>query len=344
MSAPETGTGIAAVVIGRNEGERLRNCLSSIPAGVATVYVDSGSTDGSVDFARGRGIEVVELDMSQGFTAARARNAGLERLRDLQARFDYVQMIDGDCILDAGWLPKAIAALEHESGLAVVFGRRRERFPERSVYNRMCDDEWNVPVGLANACGGDALFRTAPLQAAGGYDPSLIAGEEPDLCLRLRAAGWQIRRIDAEMTLHDAAITRFSQWWKRAKRAGHAYAEHLWRHRENADPVWRRQVASIVLWGFAFPFAALLLLASGSALTIMPALWLGLAIVALYPLQWARMFLRKRNGGVSSSFSARYAALILAGKFAEFAGVLTFIANLGRKRRSSLIEYKQAGL
>lgn len=341
MSAAETA--VASIVIGRNEGERLRNCLRSIPSGVTTVYVDSGSTDGSVEFARCMAVEVVELDMSQGFTAARARNAGLERLKELKARFDYVQMIDGDCILDAGWLPKAVAALEGESRLAVVFGRRRERFPERSVYNRMCDDEWNVPIGLANACGGDALFRAAPLLKAGGYDPTLIAGEEPDLCLRLRAAEWQIRRIDAEMTLHDAAIDRFSQWWTRTKRAGHAYAEHLWRHRANSDPVWRRQVMSIALWGFALPLAALILLALGIAFTIAPAIWLGLAIAALYPVQWVRIFLRKRNRGASSSFSAKYAALILVGKFAEFAGVLTFIANLGRKRRSTLIEYKQAG-
>lgn len=337
------GTEVAAVVIGRNEGERLRNCLRSIPAGVVTVYVDSGSSDGSVDFARSLSVEVIELDMSKGFTAARARNAGLEKLNALRARFDFVQMIDGDCVLDSGWLPKAVAALENDEKLGVVFGRRRERFPERSVYNRMCDDEWNVPIGLANACGGDALFRAAPLLAAGGYDPSLIAGEEPDLCLRLRAAGWQILRIDEEMTLHDAAITRFSQWWKRAKRSGHAYAEHLWRHRANADPVWRRQVVSIALWGFALPLAALLLSLAGIALKFATALRLVLAVAALYPLQWARMALRKRNGGVSSSFSAKYAALILAGKFAEFTGVLTFMANLARKRRSSLIEYKQSG-
>ncbi|MFV4725620.1 glycosyltransferase, partial [Mycobacterium tuberculosis] len=120
--------------------------------------------------------------------------------------------------------------------LAVVFGRRRERFPERSIYNRMCDDEWNVPVGPALSCGGDALFRWSALEAAGGYSDDLVAGEEPDLCLRLRQQGWQIERIDREMTLHDAAILCFGSWWKRARRSGFSYAAHCLRHGERAIP------------------------------------------------------------------------------------------------------------
>ena len=65
---------IGVIAIGRNEGERLRRCLDSVVGkGFSVVYVDSNSTDGSVDFARSVGAEVVELDMSLPFSAARAQ-------------------------------------------------------------------------------------------------------------------------------------------------------------------------------------------------------------------------------------------------------------------------------
>ena len=172
----------AIVIIGRNEGDRLKRCFASLPKAAQRIYVDSGSTDGSQDHARTLGITVVDLDTTIGFTAARARNAGLAIVRQSVDVPEFVQMIDGDCELDASWMDAAVDALRAEAGLAAVFGRRRERLPERSVYNRQCDDEWNVPIGYVASCGGDALFRLAALSAVGGYNPDLIAGEEPDLC------------------------------------------------------------------------------------------------------------------------------------------------------------------
>lgn len=220
----ENGVKIDAVVIGRNEGARLLACLDALQGHVRRIiYVDSGSTDGSVDAARAAGATVIALDMTQPFTAARARNAGLDVLA-VDAP-DFVQLLDGDCQMQPGWLSAALAAFAAHPLAVGVCGRRRERFPEASVYNALADREWNTPIGQARACGGDALIRFAAVRAVGGYNPALIAGEEPDLCLRLRAAGGQVWRIEAEMTLHDAAMTRFGQWWKRTVRAGHAFAE-----------------------------------------------------------------------------------------------------------------------
>ncbi|MCC5870161.1 MAG: glycosyltransferase, partial [Gammaproteobacteria bacterium] len=228
------GPGVGVVAIGRNEGERLRICLQSLraPDGspMPVVYVDSGSSDDSVALARALGVEVVQLDMSIAFTAARARNAGVERLRELLPQAKYVQFIDGDCELDSSWLEPALAFLEAHQEFAVVCGRRRERYPERSIYNLLCDFDWDGPCGEVAACGGDSLVRLPALQTVGGFRASLIAGEEPELCVRLRRAGWKIMRLDREMCLHDAAMYRFSQWWKRSSRAGHAYAEGAWLH------------------------------------------------------------------------------------------------------------------
>ena len=117
--------------------------------------------DGSVILARQNGAAVVELSMPPQFTAARARNAGIARLLAANPDLEFVQMVDGDCEVHAGWISSALSALRAEPDLALVYGLRRERYPERSIYNALCEIEWNSPVGESPGCGGDVLFRPA---------------------------------------------------------------------------------------------------------------------------------------------------------------------------------------
>ena len=100
------------------------------------------------------------------------------------------------------------------------------------------------------------MIRVEAFRRVGGYDPSIIAGEEPELCLRIRRDGWKILRIDAEMTLHDMAMTRFGQWWRRCVRAGFAYAEGAALHGRGPERHWVRDVRSILFWGIGLPAAA----------------------------------------------------------------------------------------
>ncbi|MBC7172600.1 MAG: glycosyltransferase family 2 protein, partial [Polyangiaceae bacterium] len=200
---PLRSSDVGCVVIGRNEGPRLDRCLRSLLDHTAhVIYVDSGSTDGSVALAERLGADVVELDLSRPFTAARARNAGFDALRERWTEVAFVQFVDGDCEVVRGWLDAARKRLEERPELAVVCGRRRERHPEASIYNRLCDMEWDTPVGDALACGGDAMMRVEAFEKAGGFNPDVIAGEEPELCLRLRMLGYRIERIAHDMTLH----------------------------------------------------------------------------------------------------------------------------------------------
>ena len=326
---------LGAVVIGRNEGERLRRCLASLGARVERlVYVDSGSTDDSVGLATQMGADVVELDSTQPFTAARGRNAGLARLRVIEPKLELVQFVDGDCEVAPGWLDQATQAMLPDPTVAVVCGRRRERHPEATIYNRLCDIEWNTRVGFADACGGDALMRIAPLVEVGGYDESLIAGEEPELCLRLRQRGHHIQRIDAEMTLHDANITRFGQWWQRTLRSGHAYAEGFALHRREPGRFCAKQVRSNYVWGGLVPLMAL-------ALFWVSPLWAGL-VLAAYGLLVARVFLAARRRGFSRRDARLFACFVALGKFPSALGQLRYLWHRLRGRRSSLIEYKGA--
>jgi glycosyltransferase involved in cell wall biosynthesis len=331
---------IGIVVIGRNEGERLKRCLRSLSSAMAAIYVDSGSTDGSVAFARSMGMHVVELNMRVPFTAARARNVGWQTLVSRHPALAFVQFIDGDCEVAANWLATAREALVVENETAAVFGRRRERFPARSIYNRMCDDEWAAPVGLVESCGGDALFRLTALFEAQGYSDDLIAGEEPDLCLRLRRAGWQIRCLNHEMTAHDAAITSFRAFWQRTKRSGFAYAEHVWRHGSQSIPSWRRQLYGIVFWGMFLPLLCLACITLYVSEGISIALASLIACFLIYPAQMLRVAVKKQGEGGDPRFAVAYGALIVGGKFAQASGVLQCWAGHLRQRNAQLIEYK----
>jgi glycosyltransferase involved in cell wall biosynthesis len=323
---------VGAVIIGRNEGERLRICLASVRSQLThVVYVDSGSTDGSVAMAQAMGVQVVSLDMKRPFTAARARNAGCARLRSWQSQLSLVQFVDGDCEVDSTWLRTAVQFLTDHPDVAVVCGRRRERFPSATVYNLMCDLEWNTPVGEARACGGDALMRLAPLVDVSGYREDLIAGEEPELCLRFRAKGWRIWRLDADMTLHDAAIFRFGQWWKRTTRAGFAYAEGAHLHGAPPERHWVREARSAAIWGAAIP---LLVLASA----IFLGSWFSLLLL-IYPLQVLRLFVRSTDGGALRTRFLR-AFFLVAGKFPEAQGQLQFWLRVWSGGTAKLIEYK----
>ena len=328
MTASRQNVGV--VVIGRNEGERLVRCLRSVTAtAVPVVYVDSGSTDGSAEAALRCGAQVVSLDLAHPFTAARARNAGLRVLLDVGPSIEFVQFVDGDCEVDAGWLDEAAAFLRGHPDVAVVCGRRRERFPDASIYNRLCDMEWDTPTGPALASGGDAMMRTTALAQAGGFRDDLIAGEEPELGVRLRASGWKIWRLDAEMTLHDAAMTHFSQWWRRSARAGFAFAEGASLHGKPPARHWVREARSARIWAAAIPSAIL-----AAVLGFGPLAALALLV---YPLQIVRL----AAGGVGPfSQRALRAAFLVLGKFPEAVGQCRFFAARLAGRRTGLIEYK----
>ena len=330
----DSDTTLGAVAIGRNEGDRLIRCLTSVQRALDTVvYVDSGSSDDSVARARELGAHVVQLDPALPFTAARARNEGFDRLRQERPDLTYVQFVDGDCELAEGWIDDARAELERHPDIGIVAGRRRERFPDASPYNRLADMEWDTPIGDAEEVGGDALIRVRAFLDAGQYDPTLIAGEDPELCLRIRRAGWRVVRIDQEMTVHDAAMHSARQWWARATRAGHAYAESFHMHGASKGNFRSKEVRSIVFWGGVVPTAAVLGAPVSAGLSVAGA-------AAAYSVLMARIYRHRRARGDSRSDARLYALATSVGKLAEMRGMLRYARHLRKGSRSPLIEYK----
>jgi len=334
MERMDSALGI--VVIGRNEGARLRRCIGSLEAHLdRLVYVDSASSDDSVAWASDRVDQVVVLDPGPGLSAARARNAGMARLVGEHPGIEFVQFVDGDCQVVPGWLEAGLEHLRSHPGVAVVCGRRREVEPDSTVYNRLADLEWDTPVGPATSCGGDSMMRVEAFQRVGGFSDSLVAGEEPELCLRLRKEGYEIHRLPVEMTRHDAALTRFSQWWRRSARAGHAALELLFRHGRAAGPAATRRVRSILVWSLG-PIAAVALLAP------LVGAWSLLALSAPGVLG-ARIYGNERARDRSRRHALLYAMACSIGKFAELEGFARYLWNRAfHGGRNRLIEYKGA--
>ena len=309
---------IGVVIIGRNEGNRLHQCLLSvIGEGRKIVYVDSGSTDNSVSLARSLGVDIVELDLSIPFTAARARNAGLEYLLALEPNVEFVQFVDGDCRVLKGWLERAVQEFLSQPEVVVVFGRLQEEFPAHSIYNRLCSIEWDVPIGEVKACGGNSMMRVQAFKQVGGFNPTLIAGEEPELCVRLRQAGGKIIRIDADMALHDAQMTHWSQWWKRSQRGGYAYAEGSWLHGSSPERHWVKESRRIWFWGLLLP-----LLAVASAWST----W-GISISLLfmaYSFLAYRVYRNTLLRGFKSEDAMMYGLFCVLDKFPQLQGQIQF--------------------
>lgn len=320
---------IGSIVIGRNEGDRLKQCLHSLSSVRPVVYVDSGSVDGSVQWARENNVEVVTLRPDLPFTAARARNTGFRRLQEIENDIHYVQFVDGDCTLAPGWIQRASAFLNEHPDVAIVSGRLRERFPDRSVYNWMCDREWVVPAGEVQACGGIAMVRAGVFADAGGFREDLIAGEEPELCVRLRAKGWRVWRIDDEMAAHDAAMTRFAQWWWRSVRTGYGFAQGAALHGGTPARHYLWESRRAWLWGIWLPFACL-----AAGLVFGPWGWMSWLI---YPAQVLRQTVRNHG---SLRERATLALFQVIGRFPESWGQLKFLLDRLRGRGTVLIEYK----
>jgi glycosyltransferase involved in cell wall biosynthesis len=277
---------ISIVVIGRNEGSRLAQCLESIRQvpGVPIreiIYVDSASTDGSPELAARYGAIVIVVHPERP-TAAIGRNAGWRR-----AQSDLVLFLDGDTVLHPDFPMEACNALSRNPSLAAVWGHRREIHPESSVYNRVLDLDWIYRPGFTEFCGGDVLMRRKALLQAEGFDESLIAGEEPELCRRMRGRGYQILHIDHPMTGHDLAVVHLSQYWRRATRAGHAYAEVSERFRGSNDPSWSSERMSNLIRGSFWPISFVIAILSGIRYGLIPiALWLALLAVLSVRSAW----------------------------------------------------------
>jgi hypothetical protein len=244
-----------------------------------------------------------------------------------------VQFVDGDCEMNPAWWHAAWLDLHARQELAIVCGRIRERHPECSVFTRLCDIEWNAPTGEVLECGGTFMARIGALRQVGGFNPDFIAGEEPEMCVRLRREGWKVLRIRDEMAWHEAGMTRVSQWWRREVRGGYAVAEGAATHGHLPERHRRRELRRNWLWGLVMPAV----IVAATALFGPKALWL-LAAYLVVPLRTYRALRRRKMRPAAARLYALFCTL---GKFPQMLGQLRYWRGRLLARPSLLIEYKR---
>ncbi|MEM9454160.1 MAG: glycosyltransferase [Myxococcota bacterium] len=316
---------LGVVIIGRNEGQLLRRALASVGAEAgAVVYVDSASTDDSVEIVRRYFPDavIVELSADEPLSPARGRNAGFAALRERLPRLRYVQFVDGDCELHPSWLRAASHHLHHNPQVGVLAGRLRERDRERNPYHRLADMEWDQPAGEVEETGGIMMVRAQAWEAAGGQNADMPAAEERELCLRVSAAGYSIVRLADDMAQHDIDMDQLRQWWTRSVRMGHAYAQGLWIHR---DRYHLRRVVSLLAYGVALPSAAL----AGAV----PTLGLSLGLLGRYGHLWRKIEQERRGRGDRADDARLYATANVVNKVAGAVGVARFFTRTLREGR-----------
>jgi len=332
-----TETLVSVVVIGRNEGERLRRCLESIAQmnhptfNFEILYVDSGSTDNSIALAKELGATVIALHPERP-SAALGRNAGWRA-----ALGETILFLDGDTILNPDFVSAALLRLA-DPEVAVVWGHRRELYPQKSIYIRVLDLDWIYAPGFTLYCGGDALFRHSVLAATGGFDETLIAGEEPELCRRIAALGFKILHIDHPMTGHDLAITRWRQYWKRSTRAGHAYAEVSQRLDASGQTFWADEVRRNR--NRALTLIALCLLGLLGSI-LLRSLWPALAVLLFFTAISLRSALKARWKSSDPLTLFLYGIHSHLQQIPIYYGQLQYRWNRRKGKRVRLLEYKQ---
>jgi len=331
---PGSGQNVAIVAIGRNEGERLKSCLRSVANRARTVvYVDSGSVDGSPQYAASMNCHVVELDPSQPFSAARARNEGFACLMEHAPDVPFVQFVDGDCDLVEGWLEHGVSALTERPDVGIVCGHVRELYPEATVYNKLCDLGWLQTPGEVLSSGGRFMIRAEVFRAVGGFRPEIIAAEDDEFCVRVRRYGCKILYLDAEMARHDIAMTRFGEWWRRTKRTGHAFAQVAALYGRSEERYFVRDCRRIWIWGLILPVLAICLAPFTYGFSL-------LVLFFAYALQFARIYTRGRKRGWQTGDALIYSLFSVLFRFPALLGLLEYHWRHLRGHAFTIIEYK----
>lgn len=200
-------TKLTVVIIGRNEeqfiAKSIRSALAVQPQlpSLEVIFVDSASTDRSVEIAKELPIRVLQLRPDWPLCVAAGRYTGF-----LHSRGRYILFLDGDAEVEAEWLVRAVEFMDQHPRYGAVAG--------------VLDEEYVNPEGLqmggtknvfgqdltqslidCKALGGIAMYRRTAMEQAGTVNPHLPTGEDDELCMRIRNCGFQLARIEGRMAI-----------------------------------------------------------------------------------------------------------------------------------------------
>jgi len=307
---------VSIIIIGKNEESNLGNCFRSVlemdyPADrFEVIYVDTGSTDRSLEIARKSNVRAVE-EHAQFPSPGLARNRGIQ-----EAQYDIIHFIDGDMTIDSGYLRKAVSFLDTDR-IACVIGNVSERRSDRSFLARVLNYPWSIRrSGFVEAPGAGGTFLKGVLQMINGYNPLILKGQETELGYRIRQKGYRIYKIEHTMGVHHYGINNLCDLAKRSYLMGISYGMILTMPREQsyADLFWRAR--NMLAQGIIFLVLVLILVITGKPLFL---LFLPVVTVLYVLLRyWKDVFRRKDWYGYA------YYMLMHLNKPVVFFGIISF--------------------
>lgn len=196
-------TDISIVIIGRNAewsiGRLLESVVARLPPNVTSeiIYVDSASTDCTLEIVARYPARIIRLSAGKRLCASAGRFVGTQ-----YATGQYIVFLDSDMELLGGWLERAIRLLERRPDIAVVSGIQVDTGggmgDQRLVAGGCSEDSF----AEARFAGSAAMFRREVLAKAGTWNPHIVSDEEPELCLRIRRAGYRIVQLNSLSVRH----------------------------------------------------------------------------------------------------------------------------------------------
>jgi GT2 family glycosyltransferase len=215
----------SVIILNWNGRHHLQECLESVQGqrflDFETIVVDNGSTDGSQTWVKGRwGEEVALVALPENLGFAGGNNAGIRA-----SRGSFVVLLNNDTVVDPGWLDALQQAAVRHPGAGMFtpkilnYYRRGEVdstglviYPDglaRGRHRLEADDgrfDAEGEVLCPSGCAG--VYARAMLDEIGLLDHSFFAyGEDVDLGLRGRWAGWECWYIPAARVYHKYSVT-----------------------------------------------------------------------------------------------------------------------------------------
>lgn len=255
---------VTVVIPVRDNASGLGRLVAAL-RGLRVVIVDDGSTVpvSESDFASTRcDVCVLRHDTSRG--PAAARNTGLAACTT-----DLVAFLDSDVVPRKGWLE---ALLGHfcDPAVALVAPRIVALNPSDSVVARYEAVRSSLDLGIREAPvipfgtvayvpSAAIICRRTALLEIGGFDESLVSGEDVDLCWRLNEAGARLRYEPIATVAHDHR-TELRKWFTRKSFYGSSAAPLTLRHPGKTAPLvisgWTLVVWMLVALGSGIGYAA----------------------------------------------------------------------------------------
>ncbi len=237
---------ISVIIPGHNEAHSIRRCVLSLREqpvrGLEIICVDDGSTDATAEEIyrlRAEGLIDVGLVCRIRSGKSSACNLALSR-----AQGEVVVIVDADCTFDRDAVENIVRPLL-DPRVGAVSGNIAVRNAQASLVAGVQSVEYLIGISLgkraldflnvvACASGAFSAFRRSALVAIGGMD--IGPGEDLDVTLRLRQAGWRIRFAHDAWCLTDVPVTLGAFVRQRLRWERDALRLRLRKHRYILDP------------------------------------------------------------------------------------------------------------